>query len=108
MLIYDRTVGDDRPLSCPTAICNSADRVPADVFRGRYTRFRCFCRPDATAGEGRATTFVMTNLPDNDSGLEVGGLFQSDGFVKITRAFNPHPAGVAGTASVGSVTVLTP
>ena len=76
----------------------------ADVIRA----FGVFVDQTQQPSEGRATTFVMTNLPDNDSGLEVGGLFQSDGFVKITRAFNPHPAGVAGTASVGSVTVLTP
>jgi len=50
---------------------------------------------------------VMTNLPDNDSGLEVGGLFESNGFVKISRSFNPHPSGVSAATGLGSVTVVT-
>lgn len=57
-------------------------------------------------GEGRATFMVLTNLQDDDAGLEVGALFQQDGFVKICRSHVPHVGGVGATASVGSVTVV--
>jgi len=59
-------------------------------------------------GEGRHTTLVLTDLASNDVGLEVGSLFEVDGFVKISRSFNPHVAGSSSTGGVGSVTVLTP
>lgn len=57
-------------------------------------------------GEGRNTTIVLTNLQENDVGLEIGALFQQDGFVKVARIGSPHPAGVAATGAVGSVTTV--
>jgi hypothetical protein len=56
-------------------------------------------------GEGRNTFIVLTNLQNNDVGLETGALFEVDGFVKITKANVPHVAGNSSTGSVGSVTV---
>ena len=56
-------------------------------------------------GEGRASTFVMTNLQKNDQGLEVGGLFNHGGFVKIVELNTPHVATNVGTTAVGTVTV---
>jgi len=50
---------------------------------------------------------VLTNLQTNDQGLEVGALFEQDGFVKITKANTPHVGGLAATGGVGSVTVTT-
>ena len=58
-------------------------------------------------GEGRHTELVLTNLQTHDRSLEIGGLFQQDGFVKIVRQEAPHPEGLLGTGSVGSVTVTT-
>jgi hypothetical protein len=58
-------------------------------------------------GQGRHTQLTLTNLPENDYGLEIGALFTVDGFVKIVRPAYPHPAGVSGTGIVGSVTVST-
>ena len=50
---------------------------------------------------------TLTALQDNDQGLEVGALYQREGFLKITVANLPNPPGSAATASVGSVTVTT-
>tara|TARA_R100000742_G_C4275836_1_gene96542 strand:- start:734 stop:1027 length:294 start_codon:yes stop_codon:yes gene_type:complete len=57
-------------------------------------------------GEGRASSFVLTNLQTDDSGLEDGGLFAHDGFVKIPLSNRPHVRGSIGTGNVGSVTVV--
>jgi hypothetical protein len=56
-------------------------------------------------GEGRNTTLVLTNLPSNDQGLEVGSLFQETGFVKITAEDRTNLSSVLATGAVGSVTV---
>ena len=37
-------------------------------------------------GEGRNTSLVLTNLQDHDRGLEVGELFEHNGFIKITKS----------------------
>tara|TARA_E500000331_G_C16720789_1_gene482294 strand:+ start:228 stop:521 length:294 start_codon:yes stop_codon:yes gene_type:complete len=58
-------------------------------------------------GEGRHTELVLTNLQTHDRSLEIGGLFQQDGFVKIVRQEAPHPEGLSGATTVGSVTVTT-
>ena len=55
----------------------------------------------------RATDITLTDLPTNDSGLEVGAVFQQDGILKITLSHKPHPAGVAASSAVGTVTVTT-
>lgn len=69
--------------------------------------FSVFLEQYQNPGEGRHTNLVLTNLQSNDQGLEVGGLFQVDGFVKITQANRPHPAGNSMTLSLGTVTVIT-
>ena len=53
---------------------------------------------------------LQSGLPAiaDDSGLEVGAVYEKDGFLKITLGNVPNPAGVSGTGVVGSVTVLTP
>jgi len=86
--------------------------IPPAEYRQTYfadtiRAFSFFVEQTQQPGEGRATTFVMTNLPNNDSGLEVGALFESNGFVKISRSFNPHPSGVSAASGLGSVTVVT-
>ena len=59
-------------------------------------------------GDARHTALTLTNLQENDYSLETGAVFQQEGNLKIVVAYKPHPAGVAGTAGVGSVTVSTP
>jgi len=58
-------------------------------------------------GNDRSAQLTITNLPTTDAGLEVGGLFQRNGFVKITLAYSPNPDGVSASGTVGSVTVTT-
>ena len=57
------------------------------------------------AGEGRHTELVLTSLQTDDSGLELGGLFQQAGFVKVTLINTPHVRGSSATGSVGTTTV---
>ena len=68
----------------------------ADIVRS----FAVFIHIATNPGEERATTMTITNLPDNDTGLEVGALF-------VTRANIPRPAGLSSTGAVGTVTVTT-
>lgn len=67
--------------------------------------FSVFQQQIANPGEGRATNFTLTNLADNDSGLETNALFAQNGVVKIVRLNAPHPAGIEATSALGSVTV---
>jgi len=56
-------------------------------------------------GEGRQTTMTLTNLPTNDYGLEVGGMFQVDGVVHVSILNKAYVGGVGGTTHVGTVSV---
>lgn len=69
--------------------------------------FSVFIQQIQNPGDARHTELTLTGLQSNDQGLEEGALFEVNGFVKISRSFIPHLAGVGGTASVGSVTVTT-
>jgi len=69
--------------------------------------FSVFIQQIQNPGDARHTELTLTELQSNDQGLEEGALFEVDGFVKISRPFNPHLAGAGATASVGSVTVTT-
>lgn len=60
-----------------------------------------------SAGEGRQTTIVLTNLQSNDSGLAPGTIFEVDGFLRVSKLNSSYLAGLAGTGYVGSVTVTT-
>lgn len=75
----------------------------ADVVQS----FAIYLEQMQNPGEGRNTRLTITDLPSNDQGLEVGALFKSSGFVKISRADQPNLLGVAASGSVGSVTVTT-
>lgn len=86
--------------------------IPPDQYDQPYfaeiiRSFSTYVNQQQNPGEGRNTFIVLTDLNENDQGLEVGTLFQQDGFVKITRANAPHPAGVSSTGAVGSVTIVT-
>jgi len=78
-------------------------RFMSEVVRS----FSVFLQQINTPGIWRATTLVLTELQNDDSGLETGGVFNHDGFLKITQVNTPHARGSVGTSSVGSVTVTT-
>lgn len=78
-------------------------RFMSEVVRS----FSVFLQQINTPGIWRATTLVLTDLQDDDVGLETGGVFNHDGFLKITQVNTPHARGSVGTSSVGSVTVTT-
>ncbi len=67
--------------------------------------FSVFLEQNQNPGEGRHTTLTLTQLQGNDQGLEVGALFEYNGFVKITKSNVPHVGGVSATGVVGAVTV---
>ena len=73
----------------------------AEIIRA----FSVYLAQQQNPGEGRNTFLVLTNLQNNDFGLETGTLFEVDGFVKITKEKVPHVVGSSGTGGVGSVTV---
>ena len=86
--------------------------IPPNQYEQQYfatlvRNFAVYLDQIQNPGEGRASTFVMTNLQKNDQGLEIGGLFNHDGFVKIVELNTPHVATNVGTTAVGSVTVTT-
>lgn len=86
--------------------------IPPQQYQQRYfteviRAFSVFLEQVQNPGDVRATELTLTDLQTDDSGLEVGALFEQDGFVKITRTNVPHLRGSAGTTSVGTVTVST-
>ncbi len=57
-------------------------------------------------GGSRATDLTLTALTSgNDVGLEVGALYELDGYVKITLANVSACSGTSATSAVGTVTV---
>lgn len=86
--------------------------IPPQQYQQRYfteviRAFSVFLEQVQNPGDVRATELTLTDLQTDDSGLEVGALFEQDGFVKITRTNVPHLRGSAGTTAVGTVTVST-
>lgn len=84
---------------------------PADYRQSYFAEvvraLSVYMENERNPGEGRHTTMVLTNLPTTDQGLEVGALFEQDGFVKITKADTPHVAGLSATGGIGDVSVVT-
>ncbi len=78
-------------------------RFMSEVVRS----FSVFLQQINNPGIWRATTLVLTELQDDDSGLETGAVFKQNGFLKITEVNTPHARGSVGTSAVGSVTVTT-
>ena len=69
--------------------------------------FSVFLQQVNNPGPWRASAMTLTALQDNDQTLEVGALYQREGFLKIALANLPNPPGVLATSAVGSVTVTT-
>ena len=85
------------------------DQYQREYFSDLARAFALFAQQMNTPGPWRATGITLTDLQSgNDVGLEVGAVFEVDGFLKVSRANVASVAGASGTASVGSVTVLTP
>lgn len=70
--------------------------------------FSLFIEQNRNPGEGRNTFAVFTDLQADDVGLEIGAIFNYDGYVRITQANTPFVRGSGATGSVGTVTVSTP
>ena len=88
----------------PTAPMAYDPKYMAEVVRSFSVFLELFNNP----GDARHTELTLTNLQQNDYNLETGALFQQDGVLKIVIANKPHPAGLSGTGTVGSVTVSPP
>ena len=83
---------------------------PPETYNQQYLSeviraFSLYVQQIQNTGEGRNTFTVFTNLQTDDSGLEVGAIFNHGGYVKITETNTPHVRGSSGTSGVGSVTV---
>ncbi len=86
---------------------------PRDYNQGYFSQlvrnFSVYAQQLQAPGPVQATELTLTNLQSgNDVGLEVGAVFEVDGYLKISRLFNPHVAGASATGAVGSVIVVTP
>jgi len=84
---------------------------PQDYDRSYFNEviraFSVFLQQVQNPGDARHTELTLTNIQTHDQGLEVGALFNFNGFVKITQANTPHPASLSASAAVGSVSVTT-
>ena len=85
---------------------------PVEYNQGYMTeivrQFSVFIQQIQNPGDGRFTTIVITDMPDNDVGLEQGSLYKHDGQVMISELSRSAISGSAMTTTVGSVTVSTP
>lgn len=82
---------------------NEYDRAYMDSLLGELAGF---IRSLNTPGELRGTTLVLTNLPSDPYGKEVGTVYEIDGVVKVIRTkdiFFVVPTTAA--SSVGTVSV---
>ena len=76
----------------------------AEVVRA----FSVFLEQIQNPGDVRATTLTLTNIQDNNVGLEIGAVFQVNGVLHITLANQAYIGGAGATTGVGQVTVNTP
>ena len=86
----------------PNAPQDYSQQYFAEVVRA----FSIYAQQVQNPGEGRNTFSVFTNLQTDDSGLEIGAIFNHGGYVKITETNTPHLRGSVGTGQVGQVTVV--
>lgn len=86
----------------PNAPQSYNQQYAAEVVRA----FSLYVQQVQNPGEGRNTFSVFTNLQTDDSGLELGAIFNHEGYVKIAEINTPHLRGSAGTGQVGAVTVV--
>jgi len=86
--------------------------IPPSQYDVRYftevvRAFSVYLEQARNPGEGRNTFSVFTNLQTDDSGLELGGIFNHGGYVMVTQLNTPHLRGSAGVGQVGTVAITT-
>ena len=86
--------------------------IPPSQYDVRYftevvRAFSVYLQQASNPGEGRNTFSVFTNLQTDDSGLELGGIFNHAGYVMVTQLNTPHLRGSAGVGQVGTVAITT-
>ena len=78
-----------------------------DTIAAIQEAYETLLRQILNPGDVRATDITLTNLQSgSDQGLEVGAVYEKEGFLKITLANSPNPAGVSGSGVLGAVTVV--
>lgn len=78
-----------------------------DTIAAIQEAYETLIRQIQNPGDVRATDITLTNLQSgSDTGLEVGAVYEKEGFLKITLANTPNPAGVSGSGVLGSVSVV--
>ena len=85
--------------------------VPPQQYMQNYfaelvRSFSVYLEQMQNPGDIRGTTLTLTDLQTDNVGLEIGALFQSGEFVKITLINSPNLRGSVGTGQVGQVTVV--
>ena len=69
--------------------------------------FALFAQQVRNPGEGRNTFIVLTDLQQDDYGLEVGSIYRHGNELRIVVQDVAAVAGTTGIGYVGSVTVVT-
>ena len=78
-----------------------SQRYFAEVLRSYSTYMQNMQNP----GEGRNTFTVFTNLQTDDSGLEIGSVFEHGGQLRVPVGNIPYVRGSSAIGEVGEVTV---
>jgi len=84
--------------------------IPPDVYNQEYfaevlRSYSTYLQNMQNPGEERNTFTVFTNLQTDDSGLEVGAVFEHNGQLRVPLAYSPYVRGSQATGTVGTVTV---
>ena len=87
----------------PNAPKEYSQQYIAEIVRS----FSVYVQQIQNPGEGRNTFGVFTNLQTDDSGQELGGIFNHGGYVMVTQLNTPHLRGSAGVGQVGTVAITT-
>jgi hypothetical protein len=81
------------------------DEYDRRYFDNLARAFAQFVVRERNPGQGRNTTIVLTNLQDNDTGLEPGTMFQRNGVLYVSQLNVAQINGSSATAVSGNVTV---
>jgi hypothetical protein len=85
--------------------------IPPDEYDQRYfgevlRSYSTYMQNMQNPGEGRNTFTVFTNLQTDDSGLEIGSVFEHDGQLRVPVGNIPYVRGSSATGEIGKVTVI--
>tara|TARA_R110000822_G_scaffold96721_1_gene219963 strand:- start:197 stop:493 length:297 start_codon:yes stop_codon:yes gene_type:complete len=84
--------------------------IPPDEYDQRYfaevlRSYSTYMQNMQNPGEGRNTFTVFTNLQTDDSGLEIGSVFEHGGQLRVPVGNIPYVRGSSAIGEVGEVTV---